>query len=411
MYPFKATAIRVDQPLGSFFIASIPAKLLLDTCHSVRAELLDYEESTSIHAIGKFFDKIKGTQREHKPRRLEQIRSYTEEAEACFPNAIILGANYNTDGEFVSDEGIRWKVEEVSDGVYNLFIPSKEKLASIIDGQHRVFGFEGSSRQEMPLVCSIFIDLPMPYHAQLFTKINTTQKRVDKNLAYNLYQFDMEQGDSETWGPEILAVYFARVLASDKGSPLKGQIKLGLSGSKANTTISMASIVDGILSLITSDSEKDRSLLHKVSLSEGRSRELLREVSTSAPLRELYLNNKDKTLYELISNYLRVLKSLLWDEYDEAFILRRTLGIQATFDFLREIAKHYDSSHYSYDFFENLLKPAQNIDFGDEFFGVQSKVRTRIKNSLYVSSGIKKVEDLQCSEEDKVVIRKLVGEV
>lgn len=326
-----------------------------------------------------------------------------------------MGANYNPEGEFVDDEKLRCAIEEVSyhdnSTYYYLTIPTGEQLASIIDGQHRVFGFENSSQKDMPLVCSVFIDLPMPYHAQLFTKINTTQKRVDKNLAYNLFQFDMEQGTAETWGPEILAVYLARVLASDDDSPLKNLIKLGLSGSKTDSSISMASVVDGILSLISSKPENDRNRLHKVTLSE-RDRTLLKTLdnTNNAPLRALYIRSKDKSLYELISNYFFVLKGEIWDKHEGGVILKRTLGIQASFDFLKEVTKRYGADHkYTIEFFVFLLSNVKKVNFSSNFFGVQSKARTRVKNSLLVSSGLKSVDELMCSEEDKKVIRDLIG--
>ncbi|WP_143092285.1 hypothetical protein [Methylophaga sulfidovorans] len=64
MYPFRAQAIRVDQPLGSFFMVSIPARVLLDTCHSVRAELLnDGRQDEQLDSFGKLKDFIKGTER------------------------------------------------------------------------------------------------------------------------------------------------------------------------------------------------------------------------------------------------------------------------------------------------------------------------------------------------------------
>lgn len=65
-------------------------------------------------------------------------------------------------------------------------------------------------------------------------------------MAYNLFQFDMEQGEPETWSPETLAVYFARVLEKDNDSPFKGKIKLGVENSSSLTSISMASVIDGI---------------------------------------------------------------------------------------------------------------------------------------------------------------------
>ena len=281
-------------------------------------------------------------------------------------------------------------------------------MASIIDGQHRIFGFKNSKNKEMELPCSVFIDLPMPFHAHLFTKINTTQKRVDKNLAYNLFQFDMDQGDSKSWSPETLAVYFARVLASDDESPLKGNIKIGLVGSNVSSTISMASIIDGILNLITSNAEKDRSELHTVKISDGRSRKQLANMSTKAPLRQWYLKNQDKTLYEFVLHYFKAVDKVFWRNASESNILNRTLGVQALLDFLKSLAAHkgIDFS-YGESYFLKSLEGAKEIDFKQDFYGVQSKVRSRIRNTLLVTSGLKSIEELASSEEDKESLRKI----
>lgn len=410
MYPFEAPAIRIEQPLGVFYIVSLPAKLLLDTCHSIKVELLEDSDGEDFHPLGKLLDSIKGTQRQEKKNRLEQIKEYSEQVDACFPNSIILGANYDKSGTLVSDPEIRWSIRQATEDFYYLNIPSAEQLASIIDGQHRVFGFSKSNAKDMRLLCSVFIDLPMPYHAEIFTKINTTQKRVDRNLAYNLFQFDMAQGNAETWSPETLAVYFARILATDENSPLKGQIKIGVTGTSSESSISMASVIDGILGLITSNAEKDRSMLHSKSLSGGRSRDMLVSMHSTAPCRSLYLENRDKTLYRVVLSFLNAMKEVLWVNYKTNNVLQKTLGIQASFDFLKILLKKNEvQSECSKDYFLKFLTPCAEIDFNSDFFGVQSKVRARIKNVLLVSSGVESVDSLKCSEQEKNTIKEVTN--
>lgn len=415
MFPLKVPAIRIEQPLGVFYVASIPASILLDTCHSIKVELLDEVDEVTSGSLGKMVDVLRGTQREKKLDRLAQIRRYTETVDACFPNAIILGANYDRAGVLVKDDKLRWRVEDSGlegdskNEFYYLRIPTEEKLASIIDGQHRVFGFSESENKGMHLLCSVFIDLPMPYHAELFTRINTTQKRVDKNLAYNLFQFDMAQGDSDSWSPETLAVYLARVLAKDEDSPFEGMLKLGVSGAQSESTISMASVIDGILTLITSNAEKDRSELHKVSLESGRNRDLLDNLQNTAPLRELYLQNKDKSLYNLVCAYFGVLKVQLWADPEKNRIFQKTLGIHACFDFLREVARKYGARHdYSTDFFSSLLEGANSVDFSSDYYGIQTKVRRRLRDTLLVIANICEIDDLKISKDEKAELALLL---
>ncbi|EKM0665279.1 DGQHR domain-containing protein [Cronobacter turicensis] len=386
-FPMKFPAIKIEQPLGDFYVVSIPAEILLKVCYTIRAEILDDFEGPSVSHVGTFINKLVGNQRITSKSRLDEIKRYTETVDASFPNSIILGVNYATDGTLVTDENVRWNIEHKDNGFYYLIIPTEEKLASIIDGQHRVFGFANSNRKDMELLCSVYLDLPLAYHGRIFTNININQRQVDKNLAYNLFQFDMEQGEPSSWSPETLAVYFARVLSEDKNSPLRGKIKLGVVNGTSSSTISMASIIDGILSLITSNPKTDRDILQTKKVSEGRDRNMLLNTPSKAPLRKLYLNNKDKTLFEIISEFLNSVVNNLW-KYD---VFKKTLGIQACFDFLKIICENEGYNHLDIN---RLVEKTSYINFDDPFFGVQSKLRVRIKNALIVASGMKVLSDL-----------------
>ncbi|EHK3038030.1 DGQHR domain-containing protein, partial [Escherichia fergusonii] len=187
-FPMKLPAIKVEQPLGDFYVVSIPAEVLLEVCYTIRAEILDGYEDQSISHVGTFINKLVGNQRVTTRSRLEEIKRYTETVDASFPNSIILGVNYSSNGTLVTDEAVRWDIEQKDNGFYYLTIPTGEKLASIIDGQHRVFGFTNSNCKDMELLCSVYLDLPLAYHGRIFTNININQRRVDKNLAYNLFQ-------------------------------------------------------------------------------------------------------------------------------------------------------------------------------------------------------------------------------
>lgn len=393
-FPMKLPAIRIEQPLGEFYVVSITAETLLKVCYTIRAEILDDVEEKSVSNFGTFINKIVGNQRSANTSRLEEIKRYTETVDVSFPNSIILGVNYHPDRTLVTNEDERWTIENVGDGFYNLIIPSEEKMASIIDGQHRVFGFVNSRRKDINLLCSVFLDLPLAYHGKIFTNININQRRVDKNLAYNLFQFDMEQGEPSSWSPETLAVYFARVLSEDKNSPLHEKIKLGVINGNSSSTISMASIIDGVLSLITNNPKADRDKLQTKTVSEGRDRSMLFDVPSKAPLRNLYIDKKDKTLYLIIFNFLAAIVDNLWG-YD---VFRKTLGIQACFDFLKVACQ----GNYSNEEINLLVERIKKNDFNSDFFGVQSKLRARLKNVMLISSGIKKLENCNIRNESEI---------
>lgn len=391
-YPLRLPALKIVQPLGEFYVTSISAETLLEVSYTIKAEILDDEDEASPGYLGGVINKLVGNQRKRTPKRLEEIRAYTETVDASFPNSIILGVNYLEDGGLETNPEERWYVESVGNDFYNIVIPSSKKLASIIDGQHRVFGFENSKAKNMELLCSVYLDLPLAYHARIFTNININQKRVDKNLAYNLFQFDIEQGEPETWSPETLAVYFARVLEKDVDSPFKGKIKLGVENSSSSTSISMASVIDGILSLITNNPKSDRELLHTKKIGDGRNRAMLSGVKSNAPLRELYIKNQDKTIFNIINDFFLIVSKYL-GEYK---VFNKTLGVHAAFDFLRIILNK------NIEFTPTMAVRCAKINFNDSFFGVQTKLRVRLKNILLLASGVIDLVELEVKDPDEL---------
>ena len=87
-YPFKTPSIHITQPIGEFFIASFPARILLETAYSHRLEAEQIEDGTY---------NLKGSQRKLLEPRLKQIGQYINTVESAFPNTIILAANYRQD--------------------------------------------------------------------------------------------------------------------------------------------------------------------------------------------------------------------------------------------------------------------------------------------------------------------------
>jgi DNA phosphorothioation-associated DGQHR protein 1 len=384
---YEFYAIRIKQPLGTFYAVSIPSKVLLDVCYSSK---MDFNKSSEGEIkvektlLGNLASLV-GTQRDDDKKRLKEIKKFIKQVDSHFPNSIILGANYTEKGEYVYDKENSWTVEYIDNNLYKLRIPTLDRLASIIDGQHRVFAFKDLDTN-MDLLCSVYLDLPIPYHAQVFLDINTNQKKIDKNLAYNFFQYDIIQGEINAWGPETLAVYFTRMLASQDNSPLQGKIKIGV-GEKDQNHISLGCIVDGLLSLITTNAKQDRMKLHEVSLEE-RNRKALSIFPSSAPLRDLYVNNKNKTLYNIIIDYVNVITKELWENGNYS-IFQKSLGMYTVFDILKEIIKQEihengeDFSKFNFDYFDKKVQTFSKVNFNDPFFDIQTKVRKRIKDIAY----------------------------
>lgn len=378
-YPIQVPALRVEQPIGVFYVASLPARLLLDVAFS---------DTVSAHfSPGQQSYVLDGTQRLQQPKRLTEIAAYIDRLDASFPNAIILAANYreedglletggdataNDDQAVASQMDRRWSVEEKPDGCCTLTIPTGDKLAAIIDGQHRLFAFTkaNTNRLDMGLVCSIFMDLPKPLQAQLFATINSTQKPVDKSLTYELFGYNIAEEDPADWTPDKLAVFFTRKLNTDRDSPLEGRIRVApiaddvlekLGEGKA-WKVSTATVVEGIMRLFSSNPKRDATDMLREKRRSRKDIAALRQ--DKSPLRQVYLDGNDALLYQLVLNYLKACDAVFWQPAPEKSFIRRTVGVQALLDVLfKLIPMVLGERNIKVDRFESLLQPAGAIDF------------------------------------------------
>lgn len=400
MNKIKVNAIRVSQPLGEFFVISMKAKDLIKISFSEPLEYLSED------------GKMKGNQRVINEQRLKEIGKYIDTAEMTFPNSIILSANQNPDGSLINSEHNRWEVIE-ENGNYFLEIPLDGKSASVIDGQHRINGFsfaKNTDRLEMDLVCSIFFDLPNPYQAYLFATINGNQKRVDKGLALEQFGYYVAKEDKEAWTPEKLAASISRKLNFNENSPLKGKIKISpiynnkefLSLYHAKWIISTAAMMEGILSLLSSNYKRDRIEMMNKKMFSGRNRKMVADFRDSSPLRNLFLESKDEEIEQIIFNFFQVIKDKLWVNIEPNSYIIKTIGIQALFSLLKESLKRNG------EFNEKIISCVSEIDFSDNYFQASGIGKTRIRNVLFISNNYKSLDDLS-SDEDKREIQRIIN--
>jgi DNA phosphorothioation-associated DGQHR protein 1 len=372
LYPLKLRAIRVQQPLGLFYVVSIPAHILLQVAYS---DVLS--ASLAPDNVGY---KLEGTQREAQSKRLIQIGDYIDRTDSAFPNSIILAANFRPDTGLMEGEDAEspaeWTVSQQPDGCYTLEIPSSAKLAAIVDGQHRLFGFaeaKDRARLGMELLCSVYVDLPKPFQAQLFATINSTQKRVDKSLTYELFGYNISEENESFWTPDKLAVFLTRKLNTETDSALYGRIVVAPRRdpslkellSKATWKVSTAVVVDGILRLITTNPKRDSNEMHSVSSSR---RSVLRGKFTTdkSPLRNIYLDGDDVLIYTMVLNYLRACDLIFWERAKPDSFIFRTAGVQALFLVLRTLARRaVELQDARLEYFVRALDPAKDIDFSD----------------------------------------------
>lgn len=399
-FPFTTKAILVEQPLYQFFAAVVPANVLLSVAFSDAMQ-------AKIKADGVGYT-VEATQRIIQSKRLAQIARFIDREDSGFPNTIILAANYRQDGLIEEDEPLdeenggnvpaiiskRWSVIEDECGGYTLTIPTGEKLAAVIDGQHRLFAFAETDRPErldMNLLCSVFLDLPKPYQAQLFATINSTQKPVDKSLTYELFGYNIDEEEPRYWSPDKLAVFLTRKLGTESGSPLKGRIVIApqkdealkqLSG-QGNWKVSTAVIVEGIMRLFSSNPKRDTQLM----LTPTRNtREVLKEgPKDKSVLRAYYVEANDNLIYTLVLNYLKACDAVFWSKAPAKSFIVRTVGVQALFDLLRRVfaPAALKEKNIKQEFFQDYLARAASIDFSaDAYKNASGSGRSIIRRAL-----------------------------
>lgn len=385
------SAIKVKQPLGEFYIAKIKAGDLLRISTSSVAR---YDKD----------GKLKGNQRPLDTKRLKAIANFIMSDEMSFPTSILIAANIDREGGIVEKQDDRWTVEKTNTtDVFNLIIPDKVS-SLIIDGQHRLnaFNYADSSCKEIELVCSIFLDLPNPYQAYLFATINGNQKRVDKSLALELFGYDVENEPQNTWSPEKLAVYLTRKFNFSKKSPLYQKIKLAPLYSEIDEIVnreqwllSTAAMVEGIMSLISSNPQKDRDMLamKRNSIWGDKTRQILSN-NNRPVLRYLYINSKDDELYSILEKYFWSVKTILWDNATENSVILKTIGISVLFDILKNIIEEYGVQD-SYDLYIDRIR---DINYSSNYFALSGGGKTKLKRILKYRLGFMQKDDLQKSD-------------
>ena len=110
--------IEVQQPIGTFYLCSIPAPFLLSVVKSTSRN----EDSNAV-------------QREKSPGRIKDIGAYCSDPDAVFPTPIVISVNSK---DVILDEEKRVVVIPEDRGI----------IGNVIDGQHRLWGIERSEHPE-----------------------------------------------------------------------------------------------------------------------------------------------------------------------------------------------------------------------------------------------------------------------
>jgi DGQHR domain-containing protein len=305
--------MKITQPLGDFYIGKAIASDVIQICSApIRKKILSDE-----------LDKYIGIQRELNQTRTKELVKFVQTSDASFPNSIILAVKPG-----------QYRLEKDK-----IFIKIDKESCNIIDGQHRLAGFEPGYNKDFELILTLFLDLSLEYQSYIFSIINTRSTRINPSLAQDLYQF------SQLETPEKLANRMARVFNKTEGSPWFQMIKiLGKSDDDSKGILSQSSFCKPIIDLISN--RQDSYVLRDNLKSNGNKRKALLKIYPDAkrkknyPLWESYCNEEDKYIYDLLKAYFIAVKSTFESDWGNSqSILTKTTGYNAIMAVLKEILK------------------------------------------------------------------------
>lgn len=284
--------IEVKQPIGTFYVCSIPASVLINIVES--------------RAYSKGVD---GVQRDLSPERTSAVAKYCTDPDAVFPTPIVVSVDKDALVDLDEKNG---KIIIKTDG-------NKDKIGEVIDGQHRLWGIKKSElalRFDLPVV--FMFDLTLEEKAYVFATINSNQKKVDSSLIYEL--FDV----STVRTPQRTAHNLARVMNYNPSSPFYNRLKM--LGTKSSTQ-PMATLSQGTFA-------KSMMLLMSKKYSDDELR--LRRGDTIEPIvgmlfRDFFIADKDDLILNVLLNCFNALRDVFPDEWKTPNdnILWKTTGFRA----------------------------------------------------------------------------------
>ncbi|NHB88056.1 DGQHR domain-containing protein [Photorhabdus tasmaniensis] len=344
MSSIKIKAFKVSQPIGEFYCGKIKASDLVNITFSDVRRMSD--------SGNRELDDYIGIQRPLIESRVKAIRSFISGVDSSFPNSIIIA---------MSSDNVIWNE------INNDFIikPNKDgdfdKLAKILDGQHRIAGFyednmtfvnELGEESEFELLVTVFVDADISTQANVFSTVNLAQTKVNKSLVYDLESLAYSRS------PEKTCHDIAVLLNKEKNGPFEKRIKrLGVATPKIlNEILTQAAFVENLLKLITFDAKSDRNYFLAKEKGGKISKEYNLEKIDNAsliryPLRKSFISEKDSVIAANVSNFFSAVMSLwpnAWAKSNKASSLNKTIGLIALFRVLKDILS-YMNERYDVD--------------------------------------------------------------
>lgn len=309
-------ALRVRQPIGDIYIASVDYKSIQEiTFFDVRRRLQEERD----------VEKYLGIQRPLNEKRVIELNKYVNFIDATFPGTIIVSVE-NDYGRFEEKTGeiVVSNTRQGEDAPSHLL----RNIGRVIDGQHRIAGLEGfrptEKRPNFDVMVAFFVGSDISDQAYVFATVNLEQTKVNKSLAYDLFSLAKSRSPFKTCHNIAVA------LDELDTSPFHRRIKrLGTSeDDRGGETLTQATFVNGLVGYLSSDPKGDRdTILRGSNLAQPTPKELEKLV-----FRGLFVQGSDVQIGKIYEEYFQAVKGRwpeAWKFTGSGIILWRTNGYRA----------------------------------------------------------------------------------
>jgi len=306
------SCIEVRQPIGTFYIGSISWR---DLC-----EIADFDVRRVIQEE-RDVERYLGIQRPLNPKRVKELKEYVGYFDATFPTSVILAVD-----EKCADFDEARSTMTLSNFLGNDDFPPIRfrHIARVLDGQHRIAGLFGYAGESFDVSVSLFVGADLSDQAQIFSTVNLEQTKVHKSLAYDLFAL------ARSRSPQKTCHNIAVALDKDPESPFCRSIKrLGVATEgRTGELITQSNFIESLIGYVSKNPKQDRdTLLRGDTLGLATSEELEKR-----PLRNLFIEEKDLQIADLIWNYFDAIRKRwpeAWAFRGRGRMLNKTNGFRA----------------------------------------------------------------------------------
>lgn len=362
--------IEVKQPIGTFYLASMPADFLTEITYMDIRDIADNQ-----------LDKYLGIQRKVDNSRKKELEQYVNTVDACFPSGIIL--SIPEECAYYDQQKHEMRLRATDENHY-------DEIAKVLDGQHRIVGLRGykGDKHSFELNVSIFIGADIEEQAYIFSTVNLAQTKVNKSLVYDLYDLATSRS------PQKLCHNIAVALNSIPESPFFHKIKrLGCATpGRDNETITQATFVKALMTYVSKDPTGDRDIYKRKAIP----KEVVDKERDKLIFRNMMIREQDMLITDVVFNYFTAVQKRWpedWNFVGQGNILNKTNGFRALMRFLRDaylcVVKAYDKAP-SVDDFHNLLTKINITDFSVDNYTAGSSGEGKLYRDLLEQSGISK---------------------